>query len=158
MMQNSEASKWSSYWNSMFLSVDYWIFYSVSCPHLIQIQKIILVTFWNSINLWAIWWEYVCYGYHLIEFHCKSCNPCELVANHIGKLVSIHVTELSNLDFKKVVLFNRSCHFCLSLYLSFQYVESWFACNTRVIVDASSIPPVSLMSSSCNKTLNKINK
>ena len=94
----------------------------------------------------------------LTEFHCKSCNPCELVANHIGKLVSIHVTELSNLDFKKVVLFNRSCHFCLSLYLSFQYIESRFACNTSVIVDASSIPPVSLMSSSCNKTLNQINK
>ena len=60
----------------------------------------------------------------LIEFHCKSCNPCELVVNHIGKLVSIHVIGLSNLDFKMVVLFNRSCHFCLSLYLSFQYM--WY--------------------------------
>ena len=78
MMQNSEASKWLSYWNSMFLSVDHWIFYSVSYPHLIQIQKIILVIFWNSINLWAIWWEYVYYGHHLIEFHCKSCNLCEI--------------------------------------------------------------------------------
>ena len=29
---------------------------------------------------------------------------------------------------------------------------SRFACNTRVIVDASSSPPVSLMSNSCNKT------
>ena len=38
-------TKWSSYSNSMFFSVDYWIFYSVSCPHLIQIQKIIFVIF-----------------------------------------------------------------------------------------------------------------
>ena len=35
---------------------------------------------------------------------------------------------------------------------------SRFACNTRVVVDASSSPPVSLMSNSCNKTLNQINK
>ena len=38
------------------------------------------------------------------------------------------------------------------------HLVSWFACNTRVIVDASSRPPVSLMSNSCNKTLNQINK
>ena len=120
MMQNSEASKWSSYWNSMFLSVDYWIFYSVSCPHLIQIQKIILVIFWNSINLWAIWWEYVCYGHHLIEFHCKHCNPCEILgfetcSSILANWGSIHIIELSNLDFKMVVLLNTVCHFCLSL-------------------------------------------
>ena len=35
---------------------------------------------------------------------------------------------------------------------------SRFACNTRVIVDASSSPPVSHMSNSCNKTLTQINK
>ena len=32
------------------------------------------------------------------------------------------------------------------------YLVSLFACNTRVIVDVSSSPPVSLMSNSCNKT------
>ena len=38
------------------------------------------------------------------------------------------------------------------------HLVSRFACNTRLIVDASSSPPVSLMSNSCNKTLNQINK
>ena len=42
--------------------------------------------------------------------------------------------------------------------LSEENLVSRFACNTRVIVDASSSPPVSLMSNSCNKTLNQINK
>ena len=37
-------------------------------------------------------------------------------------------------------------------------VFSQFACNTRVIVDASSSPPVSLMSNSCSKILNQVNK
>ena len=37
-------------------------------------------------------------------------------------------------------------------------VFSQFACNTRVIVDVSSSPPVSHMSNSCNKTLTQINK
>ena len=32
------------------------------------------------------------------------------------------------------------------------HLVSRFACNTMVIVDASSSPPVSLMSNSCNKT------
>ena len=58
-----------------FLSVAYWIFSSVFCSHLIQIQKIISVNFWNSVNIWPIWWEDVCYGHQLIEF-CENCNQC----------------------------------------------------------------------------------
>ena len=38
------------------------------------------------------------------------------MSSHIGKLGSGYVIELNNLDFKMVVLmFKRSCHFCLSL-------------------------------------------
>ena len=35
-----------------FLSVESWIFCSVFCHHLIQIQKVIPLTLWNSMNLW----------------------------------------------------------------------------------------------------------
>ena len=59
----------------LFLSVVYWIFSSVFCSYLIQIQKINPVTFWNSVNIWPIWWEDVCYVHQLIEF-CENCNPC----------------------------------------------------------------------------------
>ena len=59
----------------LFLSVVNWIFSSVFCSHLIQIQKIIPVTFWNAVNIWPIWWECVCYGHQLIEFS-KNCNRC----------------------------------------------------------------------------------
>ena len=68
MMWNSEASKCSSCWNPTSLSVDYWVFCSAVGPCFIQIQKIIPVTFWNSMNLWLTWWEYVFYGHHVIEF------------------------------------------------------------------------------------------
>ena len=62
----SESSKCSSYWNSTFSSVDCLIFCSVFRPHFVQIQKIISVTSWISMNLLSIWQEYVCYGHHLI--------------------------------------------------------------------------------------------
>ena len=39
-----------------------------------------------------------------------------------------------------------------SITSAITHLVSRFACNTRVIVDASSSPPVSLMSNSCNKT------
>ena len=122
MIWNFESSKCSSYWKSMCF-ISRLIFCSVPCPYLIQIQKIIAVNFWNPINLWPIWWEYVSYGQYLIEFHSENYNPCEISGFQIypNILGSIHVIELGNLDFKMVVLiFNRSSHFCLSLYLSFQ--------------------------------------
>ena len=81
LIWNSEISKYSSCWNSTFLISNYWIFYSVFCPHLIQIQKIIPVTFWNSMNLWPIWWEYVCCGNHPTLAADRSLSPQKLKTN-----------------------------------------------------------------------------
>ena len=100
MMCNSEALKHPSCWNSTFFSVDYWIFCFVFCSHLIQFQKIIqTVTFWNSMNLWPIWWEYVYYGHHLREFHS---NPCEVF---LPKLLqkSIYVVHNSGLSLMTLI-------------------------------------------------------
>ena len=56
MISNSEALKCSCCWMPPFLSVASWIFSSVFCSHLIQILKVISITFWNSVNIWPIWW------------------------------------------------------------------------------------------------------
>ena len=128
MIWNSESSKFSSCWNSTFLSVSYWIFSSASCYHLIQIQKMIPATFWNSVNLRPIWWQYFCHGHQLIELYCENWQSMLNfggldMPQHIGKLGSIRAIEPSNLVLKMVILmFSGSSHFCLPLHLSYQNI------------------------------------
>ena len=59
-------------------------------------------------------------------------------------------------DFKKTSF--RCYGFSVVINVWLAHLVSRFACNTRVVVDASSCPPVFLMSNSSNNTLNQINK
>ena len=59
---------------------------------------------------------------------------------------------------QKIILANLALSFNFWARRWLAHLVSGLACNTRVIVDARSSPPFSLMSNSCNKTVNHINK
>ena len=114
----------------LFISIllDFLFCYHGSCYHLIQIQKMIPATFWNSVNLRPIWWQYFCHGHQLIELYCENWQSMLNfggldMPQHIGKLGSIRAIEPSNLVLKMVILmFSGSSHFCLPLHLSYQNI------------------------------------
>ena len=111
-----------------FLSVAYWVFSSVFGSHLIRIHKIIHLTFLNSVNLWPVWWEYVCYEHQLKKFYFENCNHAKFrgfrYVKVYWKLASAHAIELSSLAIficlfitpsKIFAKFNTCCTFGLSL-------------------------------------------
>ena len=122
---NSELSKCSSYWNSTFFFRSLYdflscvMFSSHSNPenHSCNFMKF-CESATNMMRICLLW----AWANRTLRDLVLNFGGLDMPL-HIGKLGSIHATELSNSVLKMVISMpSESSHFCLPLHLSFQNV------------------------------------